>query len=896
MQVSAKMLWTYRFTLYKTVKDGTEVIMKKKLLLLFVALLLVMSFALVSCGGEEEGPTTPDVGDQNNQVVEDPTLQSFTGLTFESITVDYDGTEHILEIVGTLPEGASVSYTSNKATDAGVYNAVAIVSCEGYNTKTLNATLTINKINYDMSSAAWSSVTTFTYDTTAKSVTLTGLPVGVTVKSYSGNQATDVGSYTASATLNYDTKNYNEPTVPTCSWSISKAQITANVELPGASYEYDTQMHSLAIVGNIPAGTTVTYTYNGNSVAGVTEVGEYTVVATISGNNYHTLTLTAKLTIRSTEKLLYAVNHNGTIYFQNDLDNQRLYKVTGQGTVVKVNNDQPEYFFSAGGDLYYYSTSLFSKVIKKINSAGVVSTVCSVDGEYITTDGQYIYFAVNNLLFNTEENGIYRYSLSGDQAEPERMATCKAAYLCVEGDYLYFSNLSDGKKLYRMSLSTGATACIHDEKVEYIIADNGVLYFDSTDGGSAITKYVISSGSIVKMTTDSGKYLVKVGNDIYYVNNDILTSTIFGDGIYKVSVLASGSLPGTKVISESSNGYSSLVGDGEYLYYYKLNDKHLYRYDPATGEEVDLMASFVPPVEEVTFGGDVTIAEYKGEIYYTNPSDALLYGACLYKYNPQTKVHVKVLADNVAGFWFNGDYLYYSTCVATNYALYRMDMTTGVIEKINSDRCENLIFDGDDIYYVKVDLLTKNKIMKINAKDITAEPVVIYSDKNISLNGLYKDGNTFYFIMNPAIGYQKLYKYTVGDKNATDLDSRATFILVDGNTIFFYDGTSNTIKSCALDGSGVQTIVSNVTINDMYFCNGKLYYSSTETTVGAYYYDVSTKSVVKISDKVGDGFVMINGDVWFVQTAVTYVADYPSHSGNGDGKLYSYNGTTASAK
>ena len=239
--------------------------MKKKLLLLFVALLLVMSFALVSCGGEEEGPTTPDVGDQNNQVVEDPTLQSFTGLTFESVTVDYDGTEHILEIVGTLPEGASVSYTSNKATDAGVYNAVAIVSCEGYNTKTLNATLTINKINYDMSSAAWSSVTTFTYDTTAKSVTLTGLPVGVTVKSYSGNQATDVGSYTASATLNYDAKNYNEPTVPTCSWSISKAQITANVELPGASYEYDTQMHSLAIVGNIPAGTTVAYTYNGNT-------------------------------------------------------------------------------------------------------------------------------------------------------------------------------------------------------------------------------------------------------------------------------------------------------------------------------------------------------------------------------------------------------------------------------------------------------------------------------------------------------------------------------------------------------------------------------------------------------------------------------------------------------
>ena len=112
------------------------------------------------------------------------------------------------------------------------------------------------------------------------------------------------------------------------------------------------------------------------------------------------------------------MNHNGIIYFQNDLDDQKLYKVTENGSIVKVNNDRPEYFFSAGNDLYYYSSSLFSKVIKKINSTGIVSTVCAVDGEYITSDGEYIYYAVNNLILNTDENGIYRYSLSGNQTEP----------------------------------------------------------------------------------------------------------------------------------------------------------------------------------------------------------------------------------------------------------------------------------------------------------------------------------------------------------------------------------------------------------------------------------------------------------------------------------------------
>jgi predicted small secreted protein len=292
------------------VKLGAEVIMKKKTLIFTFLFVLLVSFSLVACNGGSGN----DTNDQGNSGEENPELNSFTGLTFESLTVDYDGTEHSVEIAGTLPEGASVSYTSNKATDAGVYNAVATVTCEGYNTKTLNATLTINKINYDMSGASWSTVTEYTYDTTEKSVTLSGLPEGVTVKSYSGNKATDAGDYVASAALNYDTKNYNEPTVADCAWKINKAQITVNVEFSGASYEYDTQMHSLAIIGNIPAGTTVVYTYNGENVVGVTEVGEYAVVATISGKNYHTLTLNATLTIKSTEKLLYAVNHNGIIY------------------------------------------------------------------------------------------------------------------------------------------------------------------------------------------------------------------------------------------------------------------------------------------------------------------------------------------------------------------------------------------------------------------------------------------------------------------------------------------------------------------------------------------------------------------------------------------------------
>ena len=799
---------------------------------LILVLTLALALALVACGGGDDTPSasTPDptptptpeptpTPDPDPDPEPDPELLDFEGLTFVGDTVVYDGKEHVIEISGTLPEGATVSYTSNKGTGVGTYNASARVECDGYNTKTLTATLTIKK-----------------------------------------------------------------------------ADITG-ITLTGSRVEYDTETHSIQVVGNVPAGVTVSYTYNGEAVSGVSAVGSYEVKATLSSANHNTLVLSATLTITSTESRLNAVNFGGVIYFQNDLDGQKLYKYE-DGEVVKVNNDVPEYFFTDGTDLYYYSTSIFSKMIKKISGAGIVSGVCSVNGEYLTTDGEYIYFAKNALLIGTDENGIYRYKLDGSEEEPTRISSNKAAYLTVVDGDLYYSNLSDKKHLYKLSLDSGVSTLVFEEKVEYIIEDNGILYFDATDIASAIYKYNISNNTFTKMSTDSGKYLTKLGNDIYYINNDLLTSTLFGDGIYKLSVLQSGNLPGTKVISAENNGYSSLTTDGEYLYYYKLNDKHLWRYDVSTGEELDLMAGYVPPVEKTLLMGSTVIAEYNGEIYYTNPTDGLGNGACLYKYNPSTNQHVKVLADDVAGVWFNDGKMYYSTCILTNYALFVMDLETGESAKVNSDRCENLIFEGEYLYYLNVSVVgAKNSIVRIKLTDIgnpEIEPEVIFKDKNVGVSGMFKSGDTFYFVVNPVIGSQKLHSFTIGDKSATDLGETAFEVVAVGDTLYFYDDYDNEIK-CYKNGT-VTTLVSNVTVNDLCVSGGVLYYSSTKTTVGVYSYNLSGGAKTQISEGVGEALTVVDGKLWFVGTAVEFEADYPIHKGDGDGALYCYDGTTLTKK
>ena len=894
-------------------------------------------------------------------------LLSFKDLTLENYTCDYDGNEHEIKVKGELPEGAEVAYKNNKATNSGVYNAEAKITCEGYKDLTLNATLTINKLNYDVSGIKWNYSAPFVYDGSEKTVELTGtLPDGVTVKSYSNNAKTNAGEYTATVELEYDTLNHNAPAVANCAWKIEKAtydmsnakwdyesaftyngaektvsvvglpdgvtvksysnnaktnagEYTASVVLDydtvnynavsianlnwtinkanitgitfeSKSFEYDTLSHSLEVIGNIPANSQVKVTYNGLEVPGVTEVGTYNAKLVITNVNYNTYEATATLTIKSTEEQLYSAVVGSKVYFENNLDGNKLYAYYG-GQLSKVNNDTPEYLIANGSNLYYYSSSLFSKVIKNYNGSKA-STLVDASGEYLACDGSNIYYAVNNLLLNTSKNGIYKVSLSG--GEPARLVQDKAEYLVYYGNYIYYANASDGNKLYRVStsandLTTGTQ--LFDEKISYLIEDNGILYFNSAKTtAKAIRKYDISNGTNIKLTTDSGKYLTKIGSYIYYINNDLLTSNIFGDGIYRVSTLLSSdsSQPGTKIISATDNGYSSLSSDDSYLYYYKLNNKHFYSYNVNTENEVDLMANFVVQEEQITPSGYAKIAEHNGEIYYTNPLD----DGCVYKYNLASKTTYKVLSNSVSGVYFYQGYMYYSTYVATNYALFRMNLETNESTKISSSRCDNLIFDGDKIYYVKVGSAWNNHIMRMNLDGSEVETV--YKDKSLWVASFEKVGDYLYFTINPSVGYKYVYRYNISTGEAENLSLRSNYMTVDGNTLYYYNIADDTLRSYNLTDKTEKTLVSNVEINSMIVVNGYLYYSSDKKTVGFYKYNLSTNQNTKISDKCADGMIASGNNIYFIQTAISYTNDYPSQS-NGDGKLYVYIGSTVTA-
>ena len=125
---------------------------------------------------------------------------------------DYNGTEKEVVLTG-VPTGVTVSYSGNKATNAGNYTASATFSYDTVNYNEIsinNLSWKINKIK--MAGLVFDSET-FTYDGEEKTISVKGAPEGSTITYTESDKAfvsaTEVGNYLITATvshLNYQTE------------------------------------------------------------------------------------------------------------------------------------------------------------------------------------------------------------------------------------------------------------------------------------------------------------------------------------------------------------------------------------------------------------------------------------------------------------------------------------------------------------------------------------------------------------------------------------------------------------------------------------------------------------------------------------------------------------------
>jgi len=187
-----------------------------------------------------------------------------------------------------LPGATGNTLTLNSVTTANAGSYAAIATNSVGTTASSPAVLTVNPATASITLSGLS----YTYDGSPKSATATATPNGLnTTITYDGSASApvNVGTYTVVATIN--DSNY----VGSATDMLTIAQATASITLGNLTRTYDGTPKPVS-VSTAPAALTVNVTYDGSATA-PSAVGSYSVVATVSDQNY-TGTASATLTIQ----------------------------------------------------------------------------------------------------------------------------------------------------------------------------------------------------------------------------------------------------------------------------------------------------------------------------------------------------------------------------------------------------------------------------------------------------------------------------------------------------------------------------------------------------------------------------------------------------------------------
>lgn len=225
----------------------------------------------------------------------------------ENNVFKYDGEEHTVEVDGEIPSQAEISYPQgNTFVNAGTYDVIAVITCDGYVTKRVTTTVKIERASYDVSGLSFESKEVV-YDRNPHMIEISGeLPEGVSApKYYVGvnevKSFTNAGVYNVVAVFENSDPNYNLIPDMEATLTIKKATLDVKglnlvfTDAKGEAYkgsskvfDGDKVVAKIDSSSSLPAGASVSYTVkkDGDSSGNVTgtpafvDAGRYEVTAT----------------------------------------------------------------------------------------------------------------------------------------------------------------------------------------------------------------------------------------------------------------------------------------------------------------------------------------------------------------------------------------------------------------------------------------------------------------------------------------------------------------------------------------------------------------------------------------------------------------------------------------
>ena len=286
-------------------------------------------------------------------------------------------------------------------------------------------------------------------------------------------------------------------------------------------------------------------------------------------------------------------------------------------------------------------------------------------------------------------------------------------YIAKEGDWVFYSNIADGSKLYTAKIDGTQETKLSDDIPNYINISGEWIYFSNVSDGFKLYK-VKKDGSERRKLNDESSFWPQVIDDtIVYARRDQA-----GQKLYKITT------EGKKKTRISKNLVYGFVLTKDWIYYSNEEDKHkIYKVD-INGEDN----------QKLNEDESLNLLVAGNNIYYQNLSDSKK----IYKIDIDGKNRTRINDDSCEYINIAQDYIYYSN-LSEGYKLYKVKVDGTDRTKVSDEGAGVINILNENIYYMKASkgandqvALDPSNLIRIKADGTSREVVKMLSAAEVS--------------------------------------------------------------------------------------------------------------------------------------------------------------------
>lgn len=219
----------------------------------------------------------------------------------------------------------------------------------------------------------------------------------------------------------------------------------------------------------------------------------------------------------------FYINVSGNwVYYSNGEMGGRMYKVKTDGTGSTMLTEERASGLIVEGDWIYYSGESGLCRIRTDGTGREEIRRCVA--LFINVVDDWVYYI-------DSREGYFMHKIKSDGSGLQTIGSNHAYGMVYNDGYLYYSRLYEGNGIYSVNVGApDASIPIASLRTRYINVDDGWVYFDNIDDGSKLYKMRFDGSGFQRLNDESASYIQVIGEWIYYTNVENVMCRIKKDG------------------------------------------------------------------------------------------------------------------------------------------------------------------------------------------------------------------------------------------------------------------------------------------------------------------------------------------------------------------------------